>query len=143
VRFTITAKKFQIEDKDYQYIERVVKKLLKLFPGKDPDYPLFDIVIRKHKKKSFDHAEKRLISQGLAQPLHGHENIDNPIYYDGTLDFILPKKRLITKMLGKTVREAIKDGFDELFIELDKYKGLHFKDDSEYFDHRTIRKEEE
>ncbi|MEK7605918.1 MAG: hypothetical protein AAB478_05370 [Patescibacteria group bacterium] len=139
MHFTITTKLFHISDKDCQYIEKLVKKLLQLTPWKEPDYPLLDILLRKHRKKSLDHIEKRLILEGAIQPKHGHETIDNPVYYDGTLDLILPKKRIVANMLGKTVHEALKDGFDELFLELDKYKGLHFANDSEYYNHRTIR----
>ncbi len=129
MRYTISTKLFHLSDKDNEYIKKLAEKLLAFSPFKDPDYPLLEIVIRRHKKKSL-----------TVQPLSGRKIIDNPVYYDGTLDFILPKKRLVAKMLGKTVEEAIKDGFDELFRELDTYKGLHFKEDSKYFDHDTIRK---
>lgn len=130
MHFTLTTKHFKISEKDYKVIVKLTEKLLQFTPWKDPDFPLLDIIIRKHKKKSRNH-----------QPLHGHETIDNPVYYDGTVDLILPKKRLVTKMLGKTVHEAIKDGFDELFGELETYKGRYFRNDSEYFDHETIRKQ--
>ncbi len=140
MHFTVSTKLFRISDKDYRYIVRYAIKLLAFTPWKTPDYPLLDIVIRKHTRKSLDHLEKRLIAEREVKPLHEHETIDNPVYYDGTLDLILPQRRLVAKMLGKTVHEAITDGFDELLAELDTYKGLHFVDDSEYFDHRTIRK---
>lgn len=140
MHLTVSTKLFRITDRDYSYIVRLAGKLVEFMPWEDPDYPLLDIVIRKHKKKSLDHIERKLVSEGSVRPLHGHETIDSPVYYDGTLDLILPQRRLVAKMLGKTVHEAIKDGFDELLAELDTYKGLHFVDDSEYFDHRTIRK---
>ena len=139
MHFTITTKLFHLSDIECRYIERLVKKLLQFAPWKEPDLPLLEIVVRKHKKKSLNHIEKRLISEGTVEAKPGHETIDNPIYYDGTLDLILPKKRIVAKMLGKTVREALKDGFDELFLELDKYKGMHFANDSEYHSHKTIR----
>ena len=140
MHITVSTKLFRITDRDYSYVVRLAGKLVKFMPWEDPDYPLLDVIIRKHKKKSLNHIEKRLIKEESVRPLHGHESIDNPIYYDGTLGLILPKKRIVAKMLGKSVHEAVKDGFDELFRELDIYKGAHFEEDSEYFDHRTIRK---
>lgn len=139
MRYTISTKLFHLSDKDNQYIKKLAEKLLAFIPFKDGDYPLLEIVIRRHKKKSLNHIEKRLISNLSVQPLAGHENVDNPVYYDGTLDLILPKKRIVSKMLGKTVDEAIKDGFDELIRELDDYKGLYFESDSKFYDHKTIR----
>lgn len=139
MRFTITTKLFHLSDNEYLYIERLVKKILQFTPWKEPDLPFLEIVIRRHKKKGLNHIEKRLITEGAVEPKPGHETVDNPIYYDGALDLILPKKRIVAQMLGKTVREALKDGFDELFLELDKYKGLHFANDSEYYNHRSIR----
>lgn len=140
MHFTVTTKQFHLSDNEYEHIERLVKKLLRFTPWTEPDYPLFEIIIRRHKKKSLDHTEKRLISEGAVEPKPAHETVDSPVYYDGTLDLVLPQKRVVSKMLGKTVREALKDGFDELFLELDKYKGLHFANDSEYYSHKTIRK---
>lgn len=139
MHFIVTTKQFHLSDNEYRYLERLVKKLLQFTPWKEPDFPLLEIIIRRHKKKSLDHIEKRLISESAVKPKPEHETIDNPIYFDGTLELILPKKRIVTKMLGKTAREALKDGFDELFIELDKYKGMHFVNDSEYYSHKTIR----
>lgn len=139
MHFTISTKKFRISDKDFRYVERLVRKLVQFSPWKDPDYPLLDVIIRKHRKRSRDHIERRLIAEDSVHSLPGHETVDEPVYYDGTLDLILPKKRLVANMLGRTVDEAIKDGFDELFRELDTYKGLHFADDSEYYSRQTIR----
>lgn len=138
----ITTKKFRLLGNDQQYIGKLVKKILRFIPWKDDDYPLLEIILRKHKKKSLDHSEKKLIAKDLVRPLAGHETIDNPVYYDGTVDLILPKKRLVANMLGKTVHEAIKDGFDELFSEIDTYKGLHFSGNSKYYSHQTIRQKQ-
>jgi ribosome-associated translation inhibitor RaiA len=139
MRLTITTKQFQVIDNDHRYIEKLVKKLERFSPWKDLDYPHLDIILRKHKKKSLDHTQDKLVSEDSVLPLHGHETVDNPVYYDGVLNLILPKKRLVATMLGETVQMAVKDGFDELFRELDKYKGLHFANDSKYDTHRTMR----
>lgn len=139
MHFTVTTKQFHLSDNEYRHLERLVKKLLQFTPWKEPDYPLLDVILRKNRKKSLNHIEKRLISESALLPKQRHETIDNPIYFDGTLELILPKKRIVAQMLGKTVREALKDGFDELFLELDKYKGMHFVNDSEYYSHKTIR----
>jgi hypothetical protein len=141
MRYTISSKLFQLSDRHLQHIERLVEKLTRFGPYGEADEVLLNIIIRRHNKKSLNHIEKRLAADLTVNPIHGHEFTDSPVYYDGTLDFILPKKSIVAKMLGKNVDEALKDGFDELFRELDAYKGLHFPDDSEYVNHSTLRKD--
>lgn len=139
MNFTISIKQLRLSQNESIYIEKLVKKVMNLCPWDEPDLPLLEIVIRRHKTKSLNHLETRLIAEGSIAPLPGHEIMDNPVYFDGTIDLILPKKRIIAKMLGKTVQEAVKDGFDELFRELDKYKGFNFVNDSEYYNHASMR----
>lgn len=103
-------------------------KLSTFIPLRMGDFSRVEIVIRKHKTKSFTHKRTR------------REDIDTPEYFDGTIRLLLPKKDIIAKMTGKNVHEALKDGFDELVFEIEKYKGMNFKNDSDFSNRQTIRR---
>ncbi|MBI1863198.1 HPF/RaiA family ribosome-associated protein [Candidatus Microgenomates bacterium] len=115
MQFTITTKQTNLTEADYEYFEKFAAKLMKLTAWDQPDFPQLVMTVNKHKK-------------GNA-----------PASYEGTLDLIIPKKRLVAKFNEKTIRSGIKSGFDKLFRELDKYKGMHFKNDSEFPKHRLIK----
>lgn len=136
MHFTLTAHGFRLTRQENLSIEKQVAKLIRFMPIEQPDYPLLDIIMRKQTKKGHAHFKETILKEKSAYPLKGYEAADSPIYYDGTLNLSLPKKRIATKMLGKTPSEALHDGFDELFRQLDIYKGLHFPNDSTYDTHR-------
>ncbi|OGH20760.1 MAG: hypothetical protein A3D74_05545 [Candidatus Levybacteria bacterium RIFCSPHIGHO2_02_FULL_37_13] len=125
MHYTITTKDCSLSEGLEKYLQVHIEKLAKFLPKFDRDLPLLDIIVRKHKKKSLKKA--------------GKKHIDNPVYYDGTLKLILPKKPLVVKILGKTIEEATNLGFSHLLKELETYKGKHMSSDSEYFDRRSIR----
>lgn len=137
---TLSTKHFHLSENTSAYLKKLIKKLVKKLPWEEPDYPLLDIVLRMHEKKSFHHAKKLHIEELTTQPESGHRIIDNPVYYDGIIKLPLPQRVLVVNLLGKTPSDAIKRGFDDLFRELDTYKGLHFVDDSEYYSKESIRK---
>lgn len=122
----LATKKFRLQTDDKQYLEKLTEKLAHFMPLKNPDFPLLEIIIRKYKKTIRGNRGKR--------------GTESAVYYEGTLELVLPKKRLIGKMLNRTVHEAIKDGFNALFREIEKYKGFHFSGYSKYYSHATIRK---
>lgn len=113
MNYTITMKQFHLSDDDLIDIETKIKKLEKVIPWNNPDFPVLSIILRQHHKRSLSRSEKLS---------HGHETINSPTYYDGTLDLVLPRKRIISQMLGKTPLQVFMDGFDELLRELKKYK---------------------
>ncbi len=136
----IASKNFQVSKRLYREIIKKAEKVFLLTPWKDSDYPILDMIIRKKRKKSLSHTEKKLISEyEVNPPAGGHRAIDNPVYYDGTIKLITPKKPLVTSLLGKTLEEAIEKGFRHLIREISKYKGMHFRSHSEFFDHSSIR----
>lgn len=141
MHYTVTTKHFHIANKDLIHLTKLLKKVLGMVQWRELDYPLVDIVLRMQKKRSRNYMEKKFTSELIVQPLREHKIIDNPVYYDGTIKLLLPKKPLVVHILGIQVDEALNAGFDHLFRELATYKGHHFGDYSEYFDHRTIRRQ--
>lgn len=140
MRFIITSKHVDFSERDYACLEKNALKITKLIPWKDPDYPRLEIIIKSHKKRNLNSNDKILIAENSSNKTRGHKAIDNSTFYEGTLNLILPQKRLIARMIGKTPCETLKDGFNELMREFDIYKAKYFKEDSEHFDRRTIRK---
>lgn len=61
--------------------------------------------------------------------------------YIGAISLSLPKQTLRTHVMGKTVSECLKKGLQTVEKQLQKYKDLHFKSQTAYPDHRTIRKQ--
>jgi len=134
MNISITTKGIRLSDRDEKYIERRLKKLSRFLPFQEKEIPTLSLLVRQHKKHSLNHS--------LGKVKKGHKSIDNPEYFDGILRLILPKKTLIANMLGKRIHDCLKDGFDELMVEVEKYKGIYFKNNSDFPDHKTIRKRE-
>lgn len=61
--------------------------------------------------------------------------------FDGWVKLIMPKKVLYSEFNGRTVSQGILNGKRNLRKELKKYKELHFKSQSKYPNHQTIRKD--
>lgn len=62
-------------------------------------------------------------------------------YFDGTIKLILPRKVLVAHLEGLNEDEAINSGFEKLVREIKTYRGKHFKTDSQYNRHETLRKD--
>jgi len=122
MRYTITTKGCTLSEVTVRKIDQQVKKLSRFLLGFDPEVLLLEIIIKKHHTRI-------------------HSLIDNPVYYDGALKLILPKKPLVAHLLGKSADDALRKGFHHLLKELKTYKGKHFKSNSEYFNQATIREE--
>lgn len=111
MRLVLDTKQTELTAGDREYLQTLADKLAKQTPWDAEDYPLLTVDIKKQK-----------------------------LHYDGSLDLVLPKKRLIAHFQGKTVKVALKSGFSKLLRELDKYKGMHFRNDSEYFARNTVKR---
>lgn len=59
--------------------------------------------------------------------------------FEGWVKLILPRKVLYAHFKGVSVRGALKAGVRNLSKEIKKYKELHFKSQSKYPHHETIR----
>lgn len=140
--YTIALKRCRLSDFAFKYIEEHVVKLAQFLSDFDPDLLLLNLVIRKHKKRRLNHISESVLDRGETQIGTANPKAEAPLYYDGTIVLVLPKKPLIVHFLGQTLSEAVSIGFERLFKELDTYKGKHFPNDSEYFDHRSVRTKE-
>lgn len=59
--------------------------------------------------------------------------------FEGWVKLILPKKVLYARFQGETVRDGFSKAKRHLLKEIKKYKDLHFKSQSQYPSHETIR----
>ncbi|MDP3941975.1 MAG: HPF/RaiA family ribosome-associated protein [bacterium] len=138
MKYTITAKHSVLSETSKAYAEKQVRKLDQFLPDFPMDGVILDIVIEKYHKRSLESTKKD------KEEFKGKEvrpSIDHPVYFEVTIKMVLPVKPLVVTKLGKSVDEAVKLGFLKLQRMLQQYKGKHFKDVSEYYDRKTIRKE--
>ena len=139
MQIRITSKQFHISEQDNIFIQKRVGKLLELLPWKDPDFPTLDITLRNYKERGKrDHA----VDDTFPNKQKRFNNPDSPTYYEGLICLGLPRKKLVVKILGKTLTEGLRDGFDELFREFEKYKGMYFAENSTYKGRKRSSKSE-
>jgi len=141
MKYTISTKHCSLSDKNLKHIEKHVAKINHMLPNLDTDEAQLDLLLRENKKRRLDHVRLETFEED-----HTEKTIENinpkasdPIYFDGTIRLVLPKKPLAVHLKGASIDEAINVGFERLFKEIETYKGKHYADDSEYFDHTTIR----
>ncbi len=60
-------------------------------------------------------------------------------YFEGSIAFRLNKNKFYAHFKGQTIDECVTLGFNRIFVELEKYKDLHFSSESKYPDHNSIR----
>jgi hypothetical protein len=116
MKIKVTAKGFRLPTDVYKHLNFHMERLSQRLPHGDEDLMLFNFIIRKKG------------DQSLAL-----------VTYQGSINLILPKKPLIVNFEGKTVNQCIDDGINTLKKELQKYKDLHFRSQSKYPNHQTIR----
>lgn len=129
----VTAKNCQISDKSRQYINKQAAKIERMLPDVEPDLLVLRLIIvsnidRYHPPRVHRHTHKTYADNKTA--------LAN---FEGSLTISLNKNRFYTHFKGVTIEECLDTGFHRLFIELGKYKDLHFPSDSEYSDRNSIR----
>lgn len=115
-------------------IDPIISKVNRMLPEFKPDLPVLSFFIRKisqkyHIKRKHAHAvhDYAKVKPGLAR-------------FDGRVNLALPGKTLYSHFNGSTIEEGIHQGVRQLVKEIQKYKQLHFKSQSKYPNHATIRK---
>lgn len=121
-------------------INELVQKVSNLLPDMKSCDPVLSIILRRHKKHSLEHLFKNYYKKFEVSRFIPRHGVDNPIYFDGTIYIPLPQRHLVVHMLGKSIKEALGVGFENLKEEIQKYKGRYFKGHSKYFDRRTLRR---
>lgn len=138
--YNITTKGFKLSNQKLIYIDRYAKKVTRFLSDLDIHLLHFDIIIKKYKSKRLDHGRKILQTDSEAINFEVHPKFKSPIYYEGRIWLQIPKKSLVSHSKGSTSEEAIDIGFKRLIKELETYEGKHFPNDSEYYNHTSIKR---
>lgn len=145
MKYTVSSKHLSLSDKTLAHIKEHVEKVNRLFPHLASDITELDICMRENKQKKLNRIkleegeEKYTGKSGEAV----HPKDPNPIYFDGVIKLVLPKKPLVVHFKEATIDGAINVGFERLCKKIKTYKGKHYSGNSEYYDHRSIRKTQE
>lgn len=140
--YNITTKNFDLSDKTLKDIDKYAKKLVKYLPDFDPDLLLMDFIIRKQ-KKHLDNFVEKVEANHTSTTVYVNKKTYASVYYDGRILLRLPAKPLVVRFKEDTVDKAISVGFERIDKELQRYEGMHFVSDSEYYNHQSIRREPE
>ena len=95
-------------------LEKYKAKLKKRLSNFDSDASKLTIVIKKHDKHTF---------------------------YSGHVLLSLPVKSLIARCGTHSSEQLVREAFETLFLEYEKYKGKYFSGSSKYPNHQSIRKD--
>lgn len=131
--FKLTARGCRISKTSERHIRQHLKKISQSLPNIEEDL----VVLRMMIKRNID----RYHPPRVHPHLHKTYSDSKPAlaYFEGAINFRLTKKRLYVHFKGQTIDECIDHGFSLIFRELEKFKDLHFIDESEYPDHSSIR----
>lgn len=130
----IADKGIKLEQKFIDDINKHFQKVNKLLPHFNPDLLSVNFFIRKNDDKYYTKRKHRHTKRDYlkVKPSLAH--------FEGWIRLTLPKKALYTHFKGENVEECIHAGIKHLIKEIKKYKDLHFKSQSQYPSHETIRR---
>lgn len=131
--FQLTAKNCQVTDKPRKIINRHLAKITQMLPNIEGDLIVLRLTIRKNIDKYHPPRARHEAEKTYADSKPALAN------FEGSISFRLNKTRFYVHFKGKTIDECVTLGFNRLFVELEKFKDLHFSSESKYPDHRTIR----
>lgn len=101
------------------------RKISRFLPHLKADLPLLTLFIKRSNNKYYPKKE------------HGRAGLAR---YEGSVNLRLPKNPLFAYFKGQTIEECIHLAFKNLIKEIKRYKDLHFKSQSEYPSHNTVRR---
>ncbi len=141
MKVSISTKHLQLSPTSTRAIEKYLTKINKIIPTFEDDLVEMDLVLKEYKKRGSGGKKTELVEEEFDLPVENDiPKTSEPTYFEGTIKMILPHKPLVVRLKGLSEEEAINKGFDTLIRELQKYKGKYFTSNSEYFDHKTIRR---
>lgn len=140
MKYRIATKNCVLTNKTLCYVERQIRRFDRFLSGFPSDLIQLEMIVRKNHKRSRNHLEKQLTEREELKIVQAHKGVDSPFYYEGKITVILPKKPLVVTAQSRSIEGVIKIAFLRLERELQRYKGKHFQDYTEYFDRETIRK---
>ncbi len=131
--FQLTAKNCRVSDKLSNHINKHLTKITQALPNVASDL----IVLRLTIKKNIDKYHPPRVHP---HPHRSYADLKPELaFFEGSMAFRLNKNSFYAHFKGMTIDECINLGFERLFEKLEKYKDLHFPDESEYPDHSSVR----
>lgn len=132
MKVQVTTKRFKVSQRFYNHLNFHLQTISKQLPHLKSDLPHLNILIKKAAHRYFPKKLPHLFTS------YSEKKPDLALF-EGLMTLSLPRKTLIVRFQGKTVKECLDYGYHGLKRELKKYKDLHFKSESQYPDHRSIR----
>jgi len=129
MKYTLSSKNCKYTDEDIRLIVKHIEKIAQLIPYVNSDRDEIDLVVRKYHERGSIHISAHSIKTKFKRPY----------YYEGVLKMTLPRKVLAVHFVDENKDFALNKGFEKLFKELMKYRGIHFKANSKYDNHSTFR----
>jgi hypothetical protein len=131
--FQLTAKNCRVSERSHRHINKHLAKVSQVLPNITSDLVVLRLTIRKnidkyHPPRARSHLYKNYSDSKPALA-----------YFEGSITFRLSRNRFYVHFKGMTVDECVNLGFKRLFEGLEKYKDMHFPNESEYPDHSSIR----
>lgn len=131
--FKLTSKNCQILPRTQIYISQHFKKFSRFLPNIQEDLIVFRLNLRQNTNRYYPkimpHQHKRYTD---AKPALAH--------FEGSMMFRLVKNQLYVHFRGQTIEECVDRGFALIFKKLEKFKTLHFTENSEYPNRDSIRR---
>lgn len=129
----LTTKNCRIYDKSRININRHLAKLAQELPTINDDLIVVRLNIKKNTEKYYPPKTPTYKNKTYA------DEKSNLAYFEGSIAFRLPRKRLYASFKGRTIEECVDVGFTRIFKEVKKYKSLHYSSVSKYPDRSSIR----
>ena len=134
MKVLVSTKGTKLERNVLDSINKYSAKLNRFLPHFNPDLLTLNLFVRKNDDKFHVHRKYRHTGKDY---LKGKSQL---AHFEGSIRLIAPKKVLYTNFKGVTVYESVHTGIKNLIKEINKYKQLHFKSQSQYPHHETIRR---
>lgn len=122
MKVNITAKGFKVNSRLSKHLNFHLQKISERLPNLKSDLPSLKFLVRKSIKKYYNKKDYPSLA-----------------HFEGSISLQLPKKSLFVTFSGRSVSECIESGISRLKKEFEKYKDLHFKSQSQYPNHLSIR----
>src|SRR3989344_1804577 len=96
MKYTITTKHCSLSDKTLKHIEKHIAKINNMLPNLDPDATELDFIIRQNKKKRLNSQKHEELEENHMEKTieDFYPKASDPIYFDGTIKLVIPKKPL-------------------------------------------------
>lgn len=119
---------YLLEEKEKAFVQKRIEKLKKFLKHIQSDIPNGNLVVHRHIVKSYVKTTGTRTKVGHLKKI------------DVVLSIHLLKASLHARYEGRVVHVGLKEVFDSIELQLQKYKQKHFSSFSDYPDHRSLRR---